>query len=184
MYRVLIVDDEPNILTALRRNLSQIPPMLLDGERLELIPANSPDDALQLAADEHFDLVISDLRMPGINGVDLLAEIATRQPMVSRILMSGFADLEAIISAINQAGVFRFIPKPWNDDDLRMAVVQALHYRALLLENQRLADLVRAQQGRLDKQDAELRRLEVEHPGITRVDRDETGAIYIDEDNL
>ncbi|TDR39202.1 response regulator receiver domain-containing protein [Tahibacter aquaticus] len=184
MYRVLIVDDEPNILTALRRNLSNIPPSMLDGERLELIPANSPEDALQLAVAENFDLVIADLRMPGISGVDLLAEIAARQPYVARILMSGYADLEAIITAVNQARIFRFIPKPWNDNDLRMAVVQALHYRAILLENQRLADLVRAQRGQLERQDAELRRLEMEHPGLTRLERDESGAIFIDEDDL
>jgi len=184
MYRVLIVDDEPNILTSLRRNLANIPMSMLDGERLELIPANSPDDALQLAVDENFDLVISDLRMPGINGVDLLAEIGARQPNVARILMSGYADLEAIVGAINRAGIFRFIPKPWDDNDLRMAVVQALHYRAVILENQRLADLVRSQRGQLEKHHAELLRLEQEHPGITRLERDETGAIYIDEDDL
>jgi two-component system, probable response regulator PhcQ len=184
MYRVLIVDDEPNILTALRRNLSNIPPSMLDGDRLELIPANSPDDAMQLAIAENFDLVISDLRMPGISGVELLAEIANRQPNAARILMSGYADLAAIVSAVNEARIFRFIPKPWDDNDLRMAVVQALHYRAIIIENQRLADLVRAQRGQLDRQDSELRRLEEEHPGITRIERDETGAIFIDEDDL
>lgn len=184
MYRVLIVDDEPNILTALRRNLSNIPPSQLDGERLELFPANSPDDALQLVVDENFDLVISDLRMPGISGVDLLAEVAARQPHSARMLMSGYADLEAIVSAVNQARIFRFIPKPWNDSELRMAVVQALHYRAVLQENQRLADLVRTQRGQLERHQAELHRLELEHPGITRLERDEHGAIYIDEDAL
>lgn len=184
MYRVLIVDDEPNILTALRRSLSSIPPSMLDGDRLELIPANSPDDALQLAIAENFDLVISDLRMPGMSGVELLSEIANRHPNVARVLMSGYADLAAIVSAINEARIFRFIPKPWDDNDMRMAVVQALHYRAIILENQRLADLVRSQRGELDRQNAELRRLEQEHPGITRIDRDETGAIYIDEDDL
>ncbi|WP_257387390.1 response regulator [Tahibacter caeni] len=184
MYRVLIVDDEPNILTALRRNLATIPTSLLDGERLELYPANAPEDALQLATEENFDLVISDLRMPGMSGVDLLAQIGDRQPNVARILMSGYADLEAIVSAINQARIFRFIPKPWDDNDLRMAVVQALHYRAVILENQRLADLVRAQRGQLERHEAELSRLEREHPGITQIVRDETGAIYIDEDDL
>jgi two-component system probable response regulator PhcQ len=157
---------------------------MLDGERLELIPANSPDDALHLAIAENFDLVISDLRMPGMSGVELLAEIATRHPNTARILMSGFADLAAIVSAVNEAGIFRFIPKPWDDNDLRMAVVQALHYRAIILENQRLADLVRSQRGQIDRQHAELRRLEIEHPGITRIERDETGAIFIDEDDL
>jgi two-component system, probable response regulator PhcQ len=184
MYRVLIVDDEPNILTALRRNLSSIPVNLLDGDRLELIPANSPDDALQLAIAENFDLVISDLRMPGMSGVELLSEIATRHPNTARILMSGYADLTAIVSAVNEANIFRFVAKPWDDNDMRMAVVQALRYRAIILENQRLADLVRAQRSQLDRQDAELHRLELEHPGITQIDRDETGAIFIDEDDL
>lgn len=184
MYRVLIVDDEPNILTALRRNLSSIPVNMLDGDRLELIPANSPDDAVQLAIAENFDLVISDLRMPGMSGVELLAEIASRHPNTARILMSGYADLAAIVSAVNEANIFRFVAKPWDDNDMRMAVVQALRYRAIILENQRLADIVRAQRSQLDRQDAELQRLELEHPGITRIDRDETGAIYIDEDDL
>lgn len=184
MYRVLLVDDEAGILSALRRVLAAIPPSDLDGERLEVVTCQDPEEALQKFEEEAFDLVISDYRMPGRSGVEMLVQMAQRQPQVARILLTGYADLEGIIGALNEARVYRFIPKPWNDYELRFAVRQALSIRAMQLENQRLADLVRQQHGLLSRQEAELRRLESEHPGITRIQRDESGAIFIDEDDL
>lgn len=183
MYRVLLVDDEVGILAALRRSLAAIPVEDLDGERLQVVVCQEPGDALQQFGEEEFDLVLSDYRMPGMSGVEMLTQMAQLQPQVARILLTGYADLEGIIGALNDAQVFRFIPKPWNDVDLRHAVCQALAIRALQLENQRLADLVRQQRGLLSRQEAELRRLEQAHPGITQLRRDESGAIVLDEDD-
>jgi DNA-binding NtrC family response regulator len=184
MYRVLVVDDEANILSAVRRVLAAIPPERLDGERLDVDTAQDPRDALQRCDEESYDLILSDYRMPGMSGVEFLTQIAERQPQSARLLLSGYADLEGIIGALNQARVFRFIPKPWNDHELRMAVVQALAIRALEIENKQLADLVRQKDRLLSTREAELRRLESEHPGLTSLNLDEQGAIFIDEDDL
>jgi DNA-binding NtrC family response regulator len=179
-----MVDDEPNILSSLRRLLAAVPVDHFDGEKPELTISTDPNEALQLFDDHRFDLVISDLRMPIMDGVTMLSAMAERQPQVARILMSGYADLDAIIGAVNDAQVFRFIPKPWHEREVKLAVTQALQMRTLLLENERLANMVRSQKGVMTKQEAELRRLEAEHPGITRIKRDETGAILIDDDDL
>lgn len=184
MYRVLVVDDEANILSAVRRVLASIPVDQLDGERLTVDTSQDPREALERCNEENYDLVLSDYRMPGMSGVDFLTALAERQPECARLLLSGYADLEGIIGALNQARVFRFIPKPWNDHELRMAVTQALSIRALQIENRQLADLVRQKDRMLSTREAELRRLESEHPGLTNLHLDDEGAIFIDEDDL
>jgi len=184
MYKVLLVDDEAGIVSAVRRVLAGIAPADLDGDRLHVEACLDPREALERCQDGGFDLVISDYRMPGMSGVEFLAAVADSQPQTARLLLSGYADLDAIIGALNEARVFRFIPKPWNEHELRIAVIQALSVRALQLDNQRLADLVRRQEDELGSRDAELRRLESEHPGITRLREDDMGGIFIDEDDL
>jgi response regulator RpfG family c-di-GMP phosphodiesterase len=126
MYRVLLVDDEPNILSALRRSLAAIDARLLDGEALHLETFTSPEAAIKRSEEEDFDLVISDYRMPSMNGVEFLTRIMELQPAVPRMIISGFADREAIIAAINEVNLMRFVEKPWNDDVLRQAVVSIL----------------------------------------------------------
>ena len=129
MYRVLLVDDEPNILSALRRSLAAIDARQLDGEALHLETFTSPEAAVRRSDEEDFDLVISDYRMPSMNGVEFLTRIMELQPSVPRMIISGFADREAIIAAINEVNLMRFIEKPWNDDVLRQAVVSILRGR-------------------------------------------------------
>ena len=84
-----------------------------------------------------------------------------------------------LIEAINRIQIFRYIPKPWHTHDVISAIEQALSYHELLLDNQRLADKVRGQQGRLSKQEMELRCLEQESPGITRVNWGPDGSVLI-----
>jgi two-component system probable response regulator PhcQ len=126
MYRVLLVDDEPNILSALRRSLAMIDARELDGEALLFETFTSPEAAIQRCDDEDFDLVISDYRMPSMNGVEFLARVMEFQPAVPRVIISGYADREAIIAAVNAVHLTRFIEKPWDDEDLRRAVVSIL----------------------------------------------------------
>jgi two-component system probable response regulator PhcQ len=182
MYRILLVDDEANVLSALRRMLSSIPIDELDGERPEIETYTSVQEALRRAATMSVDLVISDYRMPEMSGVDFLAQIIELQPDVARLILSAYADLDAMSGAINKVQVFRFINKPWHEFELKSAVTQALAQRALLLENRRLADRIRTQQGRLSRQEAELRRLEAESPGITRLKRAPDGGIILDDE--
>lgn len=169
--KILLVDDEPNILKALSRLLKQY----------QLTTATSAEEALSLAKEQAFDLVISDYRMPGTNGVDFLIFFKRLQPDAIRVVLTGFADLEGIQHAINEAEVFRFINKPWSDMEIINVVQNGLAHRRILMENKALADQVRAQQILLDEKDAMLKKLEAEEPGITKVNWAEDGSIILDE---
>lgn len=182
MYRIMLVDDEENILNALRRVLASDRDR--EGEKLTIETFSVPQEALKRAEDVAFDLVISDFRMPLMNGVEFLKAFRSIQPNSARIILSGYTDLEGLIGAINEVHIFRFINKPWNDFDLKSAIFQALDYQGLLSENQRLADQVRVQQGRLSKQEMALKRLEEENPGITKVNWGPDGSVMLDEDDI
>ena len=92
MYRVLLVDDEPNILAALRRSLAAIDARQLDGDALLFEAFTSPEAAIKRSDEQDFDLVISDYRMPSMNGVEFLTRIMELQPSVPRMIISGYAD--------------------------------------------------------------------------------------------
>jgi DNA-binding NtrC family response regulator len=181
MFYIMAVDDEQSILNALRRNLIN-----LDDEAGQPIPIhldcfNDPFAALQAADVKAYDAVISDYRMPGMNGVEFLMFFRNKQPDAVRIVLSGFADFEGLISAINDAQIFRYVSKPWHEAELKHALRQSLATRALTLENRRLADLVRAEQARVDRQASILRRLEEETPGITKVKWGPNGEVLLDQ---
>ncbi len=182
MYRIMLVDDEENILNALRRVL-----LAGSGETngpFTVETFTTPEAALKRGESTAFDLVISDYRMPGMNGVEFLKAFKRMQPNVARLILSGYADLDGLIGAINEVQIYRFLGKPWHDYDLKSAIAQALAYRGMLLENQRLADQVRLQQGRLSRQELALRRLEEESPGITKVNWGPDGSVIIDDEEL
>lgn len=183
MPRLMLVDDEANILNSLRRALMS---MHVDGLGGALVIETfiSPSEALARAKEVAFDLVISDYRMPEMDGAVFLERLSAIQPSAARIILSGYADLKALIAAINRAHIFRFIGKPWDDVDLQMSIRQALEHRHLLMENARLADLVRAQQGKLTRNELAMKRMEERYPGITQVKRGPDGAIEIDMDDL
>lgn len=178
--RILLVDDEPNIVSALQRLLRK-GLKNTNGERYAVEGFNDGAAALQRARECGFALAISDHRMPGMTGVEFLSQLRKIQPDCGRIILSGYADLNALIAAINEAEIARFISKPWADFDLLSAVQQVLHIRELTLENQRLADQVRQQQGVLSAQEAELRRLERLEPGITHVKWCSDGSFILED---
>lgn len=179
MHHIMLVDDEENILNALRRALNN----LFSGGDLQLRieTFSAPAAALQRAGESPFDLVISDYRMPGMDGVAFLKRFRELQPDAARMILSGYADLDGLIGAINDAQIYRFLSKPWHDNELKLAVSQALEFRRLQTENQRLADEVRAKQGVISRQELELRRLEQESPGITRVNWGPGGEVLLDD---
>lgn len=172
--KILLVDDEPNVLKALSRLLKQY----------HLTTAESGEEALLLSRDLTFDLVISDYRMPGIDGVEFLSRFKRIQPDAIRMVLTGYADLEGAQHAINEAEVFRFINKPWSNMEIISAVENGLTHRRILLENRALADQVRAQQALLDEKDAILKALEAEEPGITKVNWGSDGSIILDEEDF
>jgi response regulator RpfG family c-di-GMP phosphodiesterase len=171
---ILLVDDEPNVLKALSRLFKEY----------HLSTAGSSEEALVMAEKLEFDLVITDYKMPGINGVDFLILFKRMQPDAIRIVLSGFADLEGVQHAINDAEVFRFINKPWSNMEITHVVKNGLAHRRMLLENRALADQVRAQQKLLAEKDAIIKALEAEEPGITKVNWTEEGSIFLDEQDL
>ncbi|MEN8257403.1 MAG: response regulator [Thermodesulfobacteriota bacterium] len=126
--QILCVDDESNVLKALRR--------LFMDEDYDIIAATSGEEGLEKLDDNPgIQLVISDYRMPGMNGVDFLKKVFERRPDTIRIVLSGYADTAAIVSAINEGKIYKFIPKPWNDDELRVTIAKALELFFLQKEN-------------------------------------------------
>jgi response regulator RpfG family c-di-GMP phosphodiesterase len=141
----------------------------------------SPLKALEHVREHAIDLVISDYRMPEMDGASFLTQVRELQPHSARIIISAYADIEGIMRAINDAGIFQFVSKPWSDHDLKTAIVQVLAHRALLVENHQLASEVRVQRGIISKQQQELARLELESPGITRVRWSDDGGVLLEQ---
>jgi len=115
-YRVLFVDDEPRVTSALKAIFRR---------EYEVSVANSGADALVQLAAKQFDVVVSDQRMPGMLGNELLAKISKLYPQTMRILLTGFMDKKAIVDSINEGEVYRFINKPWRNDEMREVVADA-----------------------------------------------------------
>jgi len=180
MTNLLIVDDEANVVSALRRMLLN-PAALPALREPHLTTFTSPVEALEYVASHQLDLVISDYRMPVMDGVSFLTRVKELQPDAARIILSAYADMEGIVRAINEAGIFRFISKPWSDSELKATVVQVLAHRELLVENRRLADEMRVQRGVISRQQLELARLEAESPGITHVRWSEDGGVLLED---
>ena len=121
---ILIVDDDALITTSLKGLFS------LETD-YEIVTFNDPRAAEQEAARRPIDIVISDFLMPGLNGVELLKRIRARQPEAVRILLTGFADKENAIRAINEVALYQYVEKPWDNDDLLLLIRNALSERNL-----------------------------------------------------
>ncbi len=147
-HRVLIVDDEASVLSALRR--------LLRREPYALITANSGEEALGILEEEPVRVVISDQRMPGMTGIELLGEIRHRWPDTMRVILSGYSAVQTIIEAINQGAVYKFLSKPWNDEELKGNIRHALTQYDLQTENRQLVLEVAEQNARLKELNAVL----------------------------
>ncbi|NNM83240.1 MAG: Flp pilus assembly complex ATPase component TadA, partial [Burkholderiales bacterium] len=129
-YRILLVDDELNVLRALQR--------IFRRENYRISTASNGNEALDLLSTEDFHLMISDYLMPGMNGAELLRRAKEIQPEMIRIMLTGHADTNAVMGAINEGAVYKFILKPWNDDDLRITVALALEQYDLIRKNREL----------------------------------------------
>jgi two-component system, probable response regulator PhcQ len=163
---ILFVDDEPNVIKALERSL-------LD-EPYALQAAASGEEALQLAVSRRFKVVISDERMPGMDGAEFLSIVKERYPETVRIMLTGYASIESTMRAVNSGEIYRFFTKPWNDIELKLALRSAIEKFDLEEENRRLLKTVKRQAG-------ELRRLESQYPGIATIHRNRTGSVLLPE---
>ena len=134
---VLCVDDEPNILSSLRR--------LFRAPGYRVLTAESGAAGLRVLETEQVDLIISDMRMPEMDGARFLEHARSRWPSTIRLLLTGHSDTESIMAAINRGEIYRYITKPWDDNDLILIVKHAFERRALEREQQRLETLTQRQ---------------------------------------
>ncbi len=136
IVRILCVDDEPYVLKALKRMFLEI--------RCEVLAASSALEGLSVIRNRgQVAVVISDYRMPGMNGVDFLKEVYRLWPETIRVILSGYADVEIVLSAINTGHVDKFIPKPWDDKDLIRIVNEEIDRFGERLESQEQTDTLK-----------------------------------------
>ncbi|HZE91731.1 MAG TPA: response regulator [Rhizobacter sp.] len=180
--RILLIDDEPHVLSALKRLLRQHASMC--GEPFSVETHSSPLKAIEMAQEQTFDVVVSDYRMPELDGVETLRRIKEAQPHTGRILLSGSREFDTVVDAVNVAQVGRIVIKPWDEIELLSAIREAVETRRLRIENAELADQLRLQRGLITQQEAELHRIENLWPGITRVEWAADGSICISEKDV
>src|SRR5215831_1517152 len=147
---ILCVDDEEGILTALRQQLGA-----RFGQECEIAVAKSAGEALELVDEleregDRLAVVIADQIMPGMKGVELLEEVHRRNPHTVKILLTGQAGLDAVVYAINRAGLARYISKPWDEPDLRLTVEKLLEKFRLELERQVILEELQQKNGELE----------------------------------
>ena len=122
---IVIVDDEEMVLTSLNAYLS------LETD-YEVVTFTSANDALEYVSQKRVDIVISDYLMPEMDGITFLARVRELQPEAPRIILTGYADKENAIKGINEVGLYQYIEKPWDNDDLRLIIRNGLEKRQLV----------------------------------------------------
>jgi len=160
MCRILLVDDEQNVLSALKRDLTPL--------GCEIEAYTQPGLALSRAAEASFNLVISDYRMDGMNGVTLIKALKKLQPGMDIIMLSGLADLRIIMSALNEIEVFCYLSKPWDAEKLKTRVAEALKLRAVEQNN----PVSRITTVPVQQPKGAMAVLEAKYPGITQPESD------------
>ena len=149
-HKVLVVDDEAQVGKAIGR--------ILEKEKLEYVYADSGESALESLkkAGQHFSLIISDQRMPGIQGTQFLEHAKKLHPKTIRFLITGYSEMQTIINAVNRGSVQRYISKPWNNDELVKAIRSGIGQYERFLENKNLIALAKKQNTRLYELNCEL----------------------------
>lgn len=137
IHTILCVDDEVNILNALKR--------LLRKEPYQLLTCTSGAEALELLEQHQVHIVISDQRMPKMNGTDFLRQVKEHYPHIIRIILTGYTDVDTITESINQGHIYKFFLKPWNDQHLMLEIRQAIEQYELIEANKRLHEMTAEQ---------------------------------------
>lgn len=163
-HSVLLVDDEPHIITALKRVLQDLP--------VTILSAPNGDEGLRVLRDHEAHVVISDERMPQMAGSDFLALVKERYPSTIRMMLTGYASIEAAMRAVNEGAIYRFFMKPWNDLEVVLAVKSACDLYDVEEENRLLIRMVRIHQNH-------LRELDRKYPEILQHEKDADGNIVL-----
>ncbi len=148
---LLLLDDEANILTSLKR--------LLRRDGYNVLLANNSAEAFELLAGHRVGVILSDQRMPDMTGTEFLSRVKELYPDTVRIVLSGYTELQSVIEAINQGSIYRFLTKPWDDDQLRGAIREAFRQQEMAQENSRLNQQNREHSARLQEMNERLQGL-------------------------
>jgi len=148
---VLLVDDEENILRSIQR-------LMMDEEDVEIVTATSGEEGLKLIPGlANLGLIVSDQRMPGMTGALFLEKAREINPDATRIILTGYADVTAAVDAINRGGAWRYLAKPWNDEELVRVIHEGLERYRIIIENRSLNALVLKQNQELDEWNSSLK---------------------------
>ena len=150
-HTVLCVDDEKNILQSLKR--------LLRKEDYRLLTASSGEEGLKVLEENDVHMVISDQRMPEMSGTEFLAALKIKYPDVLRIILSGYTDVDSITESINKGHIYKFLLKPWNDQNLKLEIKQAIEQYDLIQANKKLDEKVIQQNNELKEINENLEKL-------------------------
>lgn len=133
---LLLVDDEANILAALKR--------LLRGSGYQIFTASSGTEGLEILKQHPIGVIVSDQRMPGMSGIEFLSQVKELYPETVRIVLSGYTEFDSITSAINRGAIYRFLTKPWDDDQILAHIAEGFQHHSLKNDNLRLLAINRA----------------------------------------
>ncbi|MDX5426470.1 MAG: response regulator [Bacteroidota bacterium] len=129
--RVLYVDDEPNNLQSFKANFRR---------DYKVFIAESGKEGLEILEKEKVEIILTDQRMPEMTGIEFLVKVREKHPDPMRLLITGYADINAVIDAINKGQVFYYLTKPWNEDEVRIAIKNAYEVYTLRKENRELLE--------------------------------------------
>jgi len=146
--KILCVDDEQNVLNSLKR-------LFFDSD-YTIFSATSGQEGLKVLEQENVQVVISDYRMPNMNGVEFLKEVCKHWSQTVRIVLSGYADTTSVVEAINEGQIYKFVPKPWNDDELKVTIANAVERYFLVKKNTELNNELREKNEELTRLNKQL----------------------------
>ncbi len=129
--KILYVDDEENNLNAFKASFRKL---------YDIYLATSANEGRKILAENEIEIIITDQRMPDMTGVEFLESIIEEYPEPMRILLTGYTDIQALIDAVNKGQIYRYMNKPWNEEELKMFVTQAFEVHQLRKENKVLTD--------------------------------------------
>jgi len=145
---ILCIDDDEKVLNSLKR--------LLRKENYKILTASSGQRGLEILEEEPVDLIIANYRMPGMDGIEFLKRAKMKYPDTIRIILSGYTEVNAITTAINEGNIYKFITKPWDDEELKLIIRRSLEQHQLQKQNRRLSEKIREQFEQLQELNREL----------------------------